>query len=149
MNTEKIEILKRLTFNILKEMCFLFQSDSLSSAQPEETPILVRINCGEKYSLFLQFDPLLAHTIARNFLGTSEEDMEERLLKSALTEVANMVGGNFMNVTNMESTAHLSLPEIVEDGWRAFGHDPQIRVVTEAIKVNQRPLQLAIAEHVT
>ncbi|HKJ69859.1 MAG TPA: chemotaxis protein CheX [bacterium] len=147
MITEKIELLKRLTFNILKEMCFLFQSEDLSSVQSEELPILVRIDCGKKYSLFLHFDPILAHTIARNFLGTAQEVIESPFLESALTEVVNMVGGNFMNATHMESTAHLSLPEIVEEDWRVFGHDPRTRIVTEAIKVNDRPLQLTIAEH--
>jgi len=141
-----MELLKRLTFDILQEMCFLFQSDEPSSPDTGTKSILVRVDCGETYQIYLRFDSRLSETIAQNLLGTTSETLDDTLRNSALTEIANMVGGNFINHMNMDISAKVSIPQIVKSDWNEQSFDTPTRISTEWLYIDKRPLQLAIVE---
>ncbi len=147
MNSEKMEILKRLTFKVLQEVCFLFQSDSLSKEDPEKPPILVQVDCGDTYTLFLQFDPVLAESITTNFLGTTREEIDDNLINSTVTEITNMVGGNFINQLNLDTSAKLSIPQILDESWSEQDFTDLSHIEAETLQIDKRLLQVAIVEH--
>lgn len=148
MTSEKMALLKRLTFEIMQKMCFLFPSDEPTSPEVSAGNILVRVDCGQLYQIYLRFDSRLAETIAQNLLGTTSEALDDTLRNSALTEIANMVGGNFVNQMNMDTSDKVSIPQIVESDWNEQYFEAPIRISTEWLYFDKRPLQLAIVERV-
>jgi len=147
VNSEKMEILKRLTFKVLQEVCFLFQSDSLSKDDSEKPPILVQVDCGDTYTIFLQFDPVLAESITTNFLGTTLDEIDETLINSTVSEITNMVGGNFINHLDLDTSSKLSIPKILDETWGEQDFADLSHIEAETLQIDKRPLQVAIVEH--
>jgi len=141
-----MELLKRLTFDIMQEMCFLFRSDTPDSPEVSGENTLVRVDCGKTYQIYLRFDSRLAETIAQNLLGAEAEAVDDTLRRSALTEIANMVGGNFINQMALDISTKVSIPRIVEKDWNDQEFDTPARISTEWLYIDKRPLQLAIVE---
>ena len=143
MENKNLETLRNLTFSVLEDMCFLMRSEPEFSEASSATPIIVNINCGEKYDIFIQFDRMLAETIAQNLLGSPDTSVDQDLSISSIKEIANMIGGSFMNNLDMPASARLSIPEIVE---LDFSEDlDQEKTVSDVIYIDDRPLKLTLA----
>jgi CheY-specific phosphatase CheX len=119
------------------------RSEPEFSEASSATPIIVNINCGEKYDIFIQFDRMLAETITQNLLGSPDTSANQDLSISSIKEIANMIGGSFMNNLDMPASAKLSIPEIVDPG---FSEDlDQEKTVSDVIYIDDRPLKLTLA----
>lgn len=143
MENKNLETLRNLTFSVLEDMCFLMRSEPEFSEASSATPIIVNINCGEKYDIFIQFDRMLAETITQNLLGSPETSANQDLSISSIKEIANMIGGSFMNNLDMPASARLSIPEVVDPD---FSEElDQEKTVSDVIYIDDRPIKLTLA----
>ncbi|MBD3275080.1 MAG: hypothetical protein GF372_07195 [Candidatus Marinimicrobia bacterium] len=143
MENKNLETLRNLTFSVLEDMCFLMRSEPEFSEASSATPIIVNINCGEKYDIFIQFDRMLAETIAQNLLGSPDTSVDQKLSISSIKEIANMIGGSFMNHLDMPASARLSIPEIVDPDFSEQLDQKQTE--SDVIYIDDRPLKLTLA----
>ena len=143
MENKNLDTLRNLTFSVLEDMCFLMRSEPEFSEASSATPIIVNINCGEKYDIFIQFDRMLAETITQNLLGSPETSANQDLSISSIKEIANMIGGSFMNNLDMPASARLSIPEVVDPD---FSEElDQEKTVSDVIYIDDRPIKLTLA----
>lgn len=143
MDNKNLETLRNLTFSVLEDMCFLMRSEPEFSEASSASPIIVNINCGEKYDIFIQFDRMLAETITQNLLGSPDSSVGEDLSISSIKEIVNMIGGSFMNNLDMPASARLSIPEVVDPDFTE--ELDQKKTVSDVIYIDDRPLKLTLA----
>lgn len=149
MRPLNLEILKRLTFKVLEESCFLLPTQPKTieeyTTPPKET-ITVKIECGDRYGIYVQFDNKLAPEIAENMLGLPLDEIEDDLIESSLKEMVNIIGGNFMNSTNIPTSAKLSIPEIISGPLEKSYSYPVSDTLTETVFLNDRKIKLTLVE---
>ena len=150
MKPLKIEILKRLTSKVLEESCFLLPTppkkiDDFTT--PLSDLITVNINCGDRYGIYVQFDKSLSPDITENMLGMPADEIEPELIDSTLKEMVNIIGGNFMNSTNIPTSARLSIPEIVNGTIEQSHSRPVVDMLTDTIFLDERKIKLTLVEY--
>ncbi len=147
MKSQRLETLKRLTFKVLEEMCFILPSQSLRDESDERDSLIVHLRCGETSDLYLEFDARLVRIIAENFLGLDAFPEEADLIRSSVKEIGNMIGGNYMNSVNIPAENRLSIPEIVQSAWSPGERSPHYSIESETLYAEGYALTLTIVEH--
>jgi len=147
MKPLNIEILKRLTSNVLETTCFLFQSEENPAVKTTENEVSIRINCGTRFSIYLIFDQKLSTDISCNMLGLSANELTDEIEESTLKEITNMIGGNFMNSVQMPATTKLSLPEVMNGGPEAGQSRPVTDVLSDTVYIENRPVKITLVEY--
>ncbi|MCF7802828.1 MAG: chemotaxis protein CheX [Candidatus Marinimicrobia bacterium] len=142
----KLSILKKLTFEILEDMCFLLETAPEISRQDFESPRSIKIECGQEYVVIVTVDENLSVTIAENLMGIPAKKLNRELVQSAVQEVTNMIGGNFMNQMEMATDAKLSIPAPITDGDMEQYLKPENAVNSTTLYINNYPLDLTIIE---
>lgn len=147
MKPLNIEILKRLTSNVLETTCFLFQSEAGNGVQNTENQISVSIQCGTRFGIYLTFEQSLSQDIAENMLGMPPEELDKELTESSLKEITNMVGGNFMNAVNLPASTKLSIPEILQPKIEQGKIKPVTDMLSDVIHIDERPVKITLVEY--
>lgn len=146
MISQNLQTLKRLTFKVLEETCFLLQSQEISPGDQSEV-LTVHLRCGERYDLYFGFDERLTRAIAQNFLGLDHPSEDESLVVSSVKEIGNMIGGNYMNAVGLPAESRLSIPEIVGGSWSSGEVGPHYSIESEVYYADGYPVKLTVVEH--
>jgi len=105
--------LKNVIFEILEDMFFIFPEEENEIVFP---PKLIEGNIaisGEKRIILRFFiTKVLARIMAANFMG--EKKISDQEIIEVIKEFANMVGGNYVSLIDLEGRMQLGLPQVKE-----------------------------------
>ena len=111
---EKMMIqLKNVIFEILEDMFFVFPEEENEIVFP---PKLIEGNIAisgeERIILRFFITKTLARIMAANFMG--EKKISDQEIIEVIKEFANMVGGNYVSLIDLEGRMQLGLPQVKE-----------------------------------
>ena len=105
--------LKNVSFEILEDMFFIFPEEENEIVLP---PKLIEgniaISGGERIILRFFITKALARIMAANFMG--EKKTSDQEIIEVIKEFANMVGGNYVSLIDLEGRMQLGLPQVKE-----------------------------------
>jgi len=109
--------------------------------------VTVNINCGSRLGIYVQYDQSLAPDITENMLGIPREEIEPDLIESTLKEMVNIIGGNFMNSTNIPVSSRLSIPEIITGDLDRSHSKPVVDMLSDTVYLDERKIKLTLVEY--
>jgi len=105
--------LKNVIFEILEDMFFIFPEEENEIVFP---PKLIEGNIAisgeERIILRFFITKALARIMAANFMG--EKKTSDQEIIEVIKEFANMVGGNYVSLIDLEGRMQLGLPQVKE-----------------------------------
>lgn len=105
---------------IMTDMFFIFpdmddEGRQITEGTVSDKNIKIRIHFHTNYELQFDIDKSLLEEMASNFMGLTEDMIENSHLESMAQETANIIGGNFLVKMDPEREFNLSIPHIVEE----------------------------------
>lgn len=112
---QRLNLLKKVIFEVLQDMFFLFpdELDDDESFEKADNPTIYSFsipidgNGPFKLRFFLTFET--GKQMASNYLGEEEKDIDHKLIIETFKEAVNVLGGNYLNIIGTDH--HLGLPE--------------------------------------
>jgi CheY-specific phosphatase CheX len=116
---EIVQALREATGEVLEKMFFV-RTAAAGLEAPENAGVEMEARLGFTGEpggwLGLRVTAAAARSIAADFLGAEEYELEERQIEEVVCELANMICGSLLSRLESQATFHLSSPAIVAPG---------------------------------